>query len=188
MKSSLASPLFTADLYHDGPGIYDFGKIDSTKYTGTISYVPVDSKDGFWGITSKSYGIGSSSNMVQKDIKAIVDTGTTLLLVPEDVLKAYYKDVTGAKNSSSDGGYTFPCDATLPDFYIGIGDYTAMVPASAINTGPASGNGESLQLQLTRTLPITTFCRASTNKCVNRLLWWYPIRRPECQRTSGYLR
>ncbi|MCJ1471876.1 Type I transmembrane sorting receptor [Lambiella insularis] len=139
VKKSLASPLFTADLYHDGPGTYDFGKIDDTKYTGTISYVPVDSKQGFWGITSKSYGIGSSANMVQKDIKAIVDTGTTLLLVPKDVMTAYYKDVKGAKNSDSDGGYIFPCDATLPDFYIGIGDYTAMVPASAINTGPASG-------------------------------------------------
>ncbi|MCJ1397104.1 Type I transmembrane sorting receptor [Xylographa trunciseda] len=139
VKPSLAEPVFTADLYHDQPGTFDFGTIDSTKYSGSITYVPVDNSQGFWGVTSSSYGIGSSSNMAQKSINAIVDTGTTLLLVPQDVLDAYYKQVKGSKNSQADGGYIFPCDATLPDFYIGLGNYTAMVPASAINTGPADG-------------------------------------------------
>ncbi|MCJ1389775.1 Type I transmembrane sorting receptor [Xylographa bjoerkii] len=140
VKPSLAAPLFTADLYHDQPGTFDFGTIDSTKYTGGITYVPVNNSQGFWGVTSSSYGIGSSSNMVEKKIDAIVDTGTTLLLVPQEVLDAYYKKVKGSKNSDADGGYIFPCDATLPDFYIGMGNYTAMVPASAINTGPADGD------------------------------------------------
>ena len=143
VKSSLALPLFTADLYHDQPGTFDFGTIDSTKYSGTITYVPVNNTQGFWGVTSSSYGIGSSSNMVQKEIQSIVDTGTTLLLVPKEVLEAYYKQVKGSKNSDADGGYIFPCDAKLPDFYIGFRNYTAMVPASAINTGPADGDSKS---------------------------------------------
>lgn len=41
--SSLKSDLFTATLKKGQAGSYDFGYIDSSKYTGSISYVDVDS-------------------------------------------------------------------------------------------------------------------------------------------------
>ena len=186
VKPSLAAPLFTADLYHDQPGTFDFGTIDSTKYSGSITYVPVNNSQGFWGVTSSSYGIGSSSDMVKKNIDAIVDTGTTLLLVPQEVLDAYYKKVKGSKNSDADGGYIFPCDATLPDFYIGLGNYTAMVPASAINTGPADGDSKSsnpLQESVSATKKSIRIC---TDKENYRLLWWHPVLRSQ-QRPRRHL-
>ena len=143
VRPSLAKPLFTVNLNHDKPGSYDFGFIDSSKYTGDIKYLPVDNSQGFWGVTSTSYGVGDSSNMKTKSINAIVDTGTTLLLVPKKVLKAYYKQVEGAKDSSDAGGYIFPCATTLPDFLIGFGDYTAVIPGSAINNSVVDDSSKS---------------------------------------------
>jgi len=131
-KSSLDSPLFTADLKHQAAGSYDFGYIDDSKYTGDITYTDVDSSNGFWEFTGTGYAIGDGS-FVDDSIDAIMDTGTTLLLVPDDVVSAYYDQVDGASYDDSQGGYTFSCDASLPDITLGIGSYHAVVPGSYIN-------------------------------------------------------
>jgi aspergillopepsin I len=61
VKSQLDSPLFAVTLKHNAPGTYDFGYIDSSKYTGTLAYAPVDSSQGFWSFTADSYSIGSTT-------------------------------------------------------------------------------------------------------------------------------
>lgn len=48
----LEEPVFTADLKHSEPGSYDFGIIDSSKYSGDITYTDVDNSKGFWGFTA----------------------------------------------------------------------------------------------------------------------------------------
>ena len=126
---NLAAPLFTADLMKGAPGSYDFGFIDSTKYTGSITYVPVDTSMGYWQFTGAGYAVGSSA-FVSSSIDAIADTGTTLLLVPQALVTAYYKQVSGAKYDASQGGYVFPCSDTLPSVTLGIGSYDAVVPGS----------------------------------------------------------
>ncbi|KAH7303680.1 aspartic peptidase domain-containing protein [Stachybotrys elegans] len=42
VKPSLASPVFTADLKHQAPGTYNFGFIDTSAFTGSITYTSVD--------------------------------------------------------------------------------------------------------------------------------------------------
>ena len=137
VKSSLASPLFAANLKKGTPGTYDFGYIDSSKYTGSISYVPVKSSNGFWEFTGSGYAVGSGS-FVSTSIDAIADTGTTLLLLPSSVVRAYYKKVSGAQSSSTYGGYVFPCSATLPSFTFGAGSYRGVIPGSYINYAPVT--------------------------------------------------
>ena len=142
VKKSLDAPLFTADLKAGAPGSYDFGFIDNTKYSGNITYVAVDNSQGFWGCSSTAYGIGGDgTNLTQKNIDTIVDTGTTLLLLPDDILTEYYAQVSSSTNDPSNG-WSFPCDATLPDFFIGFNNYTAKVPGSAINFSPLSGTSK----------------------------------------------
>lgn len=137
VKSSLASPVFTADLkYHDA-GTYDFGFIDSAKYTGSISYATAITDNGFWEITGSGYAVGSGS-FVTSSIDAIADTGTTLLLIPQSIVAAYYAKVSGAKYSSSEGGYVFPCSATLPSFTFGVGSYRGTIPGTYINYAAVS--------------------------------------------------
>ena len=146
VKSSLASPLFTADLRHAQPGSYDFGFIDASKYIGDITYVDADPSQGYWGATATGFQIGGDdTNLNDASIAGIVDTGTTLLILPEKIVKAYYKKVDGSQNDKDAGGYTFPCDATLPDFYLSFGAYTAKMTSDILNFGkaPDSTNGST---------------------------------------------
>ena len=138
---SLAAPLFTANLKKGAPGNYNFGYIDSSEYTGSITYVPVNTANGFWEFTGSGYAVGSGA-FVSSSIDAIADTGTTLLYLPAAAVKAYYAKVSGATNSASQGGYIFPCSATLPSITLGIGSYRAVVPGSYINYAPATGSGK----------------------------------------------
>ena len=138
VMDSLAEPVFAATLKHNEPGTYDFGFIDSAKYTGDLTYADVDSSQGFWQFTVDGYAVGSDTS--SSSFSAIADTGTTLLLVSDDILEKYYENVSGAQNSEQDGGYIFDCDATLPTFSVVIGDYTATVPAEYLNFDTVSGN------------------------------------------------
>ncbi|CAK7231860.1 hypothetical protein SBRCBS47491_008072 [Sporothrix bragantina] len=136
-ESQLDSPLFTADLKHNAPGTYDFGFINSSLYTGDITYVPVNTNPGYWTFTSSGYGVGSSS-FVSSSLSGIADTGTTLLYLPLTIVKAYYKQVSGSSNSNTYGGYVFPCSATLPTFTFGVGSARITIPGTYMNYGPVS--------------------------------------------------
>lgn len=140
VKSSLASPLFAVTLKYHAAGTYDFGYIDSSKYTGSITYVNVDTSNGFWEFTASGYAVGSGSTKTLS-IDAIADTGTTLLYVPTSVVKAYYAQVSGSSNSTTYGGYVFPCTATLPDFTAIIGGTEHTIPGKYINYAPAENAG-----------------------------------------------
>ena len=80
-EPSLASPLFTANLKKGKPGNYNFGYIDSSEYTGAITYVPVNTANGFWEFTGDGYAVGSGA-FVSSSTDSIADTGTTLLYLP----------------------------------------------------------------------------------------------------------
>lgn len=149
---TLAAPLFTANLKKGEPGNYNFGYIDSSEYTGSITYVPVNTANGFWEFTGSGYAVGSGT-FVTSSIDAIADTGTTLLYLPAAAVRAYYAKVSGATNSASQGGYIFPCSATLPSITLGIGSYRAVVPGSYINYAPATGSGKFSPCICYRTYP-----------------------------------
>jgi aspergillopepsin I len=100
-----------------------------------MAYTPVDNSDGFWTFTSSGYGIGTD-NFSATRIVGIADTGTTLLLLPSSVVKAYYSRVTGAKNDRTQGGYVFPCNAKLPTFTFGVGESRIAIPGSYANFAP----------------------------------------------------
>ncbi|KAF7899810.1 hypothetical protein EAF00_004146 [Botryotinia globosa] len=139
-ESSLSSPLFAAYLPLNADGAYDFGYTDSSKYTGSIKYTPVNSGNGFWEFPSTSYKVGSTTHSLP-GYTGVADTGTTLILMSDVVNAAYYAQVSGANYSSAYGGYVFPCDATLPtlSFKIGPTNY-ATIPGSLINFEVLDGN------------------------------------------------
>ena len=140
INQGLPSALFTANLLPGAPGSYDFGFIDTSLYSGDITYTDVDSSGGFWAFTPDSITIGSGSS--QSGDAGIADTGTTLMLLGDDTVSAYYAQVQGSQNSQEQGGYIFPCSATLPDFTVTISGYDAVVPGSLINFAPVDGTSE----------------------------------------------
>ncbi len=59
----------------------------------------------------------------------------------DSAVDQYYKSVSGASYSSSQGGYIFPCSASLPTLSFRIGStYYATIPASLLNFGTAEGS------------------------------------------------
>lgn len=138
VQSSLAQPIFTANLQKGLPGTYNFGYIDKTEYTGSIYYNPINPNSPFWQITLTGYQIGANPYKRFNWI-SIVDTGTTLLLAPTDIVNAYYAKVKGAKMDPYMGVMVFPCTAQLPDFYFGLGPYRGKIPGAYMSYGPVGG-------------------------------------------------
>lgn len=154
VSSTLAKKLFTADLKKGAAGAYDFGYIDSTKYTGSITYVNVDSSQGFWQFTAGAYAIGSGATSTSTVGTAIADTGTTLLYLPSALVTAYYKQVSGATNSATYGGYIVPCSATLPSLTLVIGGTKfVVVSRRSRHVSHAAGANYLPSLAATSTIP-----------------------------------
>lgn len=141
-KSQLDSPVFTADLGYHAPGTYNFGFIDDSAYTGSIAYTSVSTAQGFWEFTSTGYAVGSGS-FTSTSIDGIADTGTTLLYLPTSVVRAYWSKVSGARDSSSAGGYVFPCSATLPNFTFGVESARIVIPGDYMDFGPLSSGSST---------------------------------------------
>jgi aspergillopepsin I len=131
----LQEPVLTATLKADGVGEYEFGILDHDKYQGDIANVTVDPSNGFWQFESAHFSVADGS---VQDIKntptAIADTGTSLMLLSQEVVDAYYAKVDGAIFASSASGYIYPCNASLPSLSIAVGSkHLATVPGNLIN-------------------------------------------------------
>jgi aspergillopepsin I len=93
--------------------------IDTSKYQGDLVYTKIDTSQGFWMFTADKYSVGSTAG--SGAITGIADTGTTLLLLDDSVVSTYYAQVSGSSNDATQGGYIFPCGASLPTFSITVG-------------------------------------------------------------------
>ncbi|KAF8191217.1 aspartic peptidase A1 [Pholiota molesta] len=84
-------------------GEITWGGTDSSKFTGSIAYMPLTTTfpaSGYWGIDSSiRYG---KSKTILSSTAGIVDTGTTLILIASDAFKKY-ESATGAVSDSTTG-------------------------------------------------------------------------------------
>lgn len=69
-------------------------------------------------------------------IPAIMDTGTSLLVLVDDIVGPYYDQVPGSQNGTT--GFVFPCDSILPDLSLYIGGREFVVPSKLMNFGLAN--------------------------------------------------
>jgi hypothetical protein len=101
---------------HDGPdqGFFTFGFInyDLVKETNMVlHYCDVDNSKGLWQYKSGSYTInGETHTRTGGDNTAIVDTGTPLVLLDDEVCNAIYAAIPGAKYDGEAMGWVFPAD------------------------------------------------------------------------------
>ncbi|KAM0283984.1 hypothetical protein ACHAQH_002179 [Verticillium albo-atrum] len=137
---SLAEPVFTADLKKAAVGAYEFGRVDPAKFVGQMTYVPVNTSNGFWQFSSESFSVnGGAPQPGQPGGQAIADTGTTIILANPVTVQGYYEQVQGAVNDQQQGGFTFPCATQLPDLALDVGgQYMARVKGSDINFAQVS--------------------------------------------------
>jgi hypothetical protein len=120
---TLPAPIFTVCLVQNGIGTMDFGFIDPSKYVGNIVYTPVTTLatwpgSGYWLFNWSGFAVGTRA-FNSTSIQVLTDTGCNLINLPASIAASYYARVKGSY--ISDGGWTFPCAATLPTFTFGVG-------------------------------------------------------------------
>ncbi|KAL1847367.1 hypothetical protein Daus18300_013984 [Diaporthe australafricana] len=110
LKSNVFS--VALDRAEDGPntGELTFGGVDSSKFTGDITYTSVNAAaNGDWAIAMDNIGYDGNKAGVTGRL-AYIDTGTTYAFGPPKDVAALHKVIPGA--SSSDGvTFTAPCDS-----------------------------------------------------------------------------
>lgn len=105
--------LFTAYLgsYKDandpdrGQSFYTVGYIDKdvVKSTGSdVYYTNIDKSNGFWQFPSETFTVNGTASKTPGRT-AIADTGTTLALVDDQMLKSIYDAIPGSKLSKENG-------------------------------------------------------------------------------------
>merc|ERR1712166_1658081 len=96
-------------------GEMTLGGTDTAHYTGEISYFPVSPE--YWQISVDSFSVGNLTK-----VEAILDTGTSLLVVPPAVMTAFGTKV-GATSIAGGKEWTIDCSKipSLPSLDIMIG-------------------------------------------------------------------
>lgn len=136
MRSELSDPIFSVDLRTDNYSSYLFGAKDPTRYTGELTTIFLQDGAEYWQVPSPTFRVGNESHVHSDGSSAILDTGTSLILIEPDAVSAYYAQVPGSHSQSDPNtcgkfcGYRFPCNASLPDLGLSLGPtYIAKIPA-----------------------------------------------------------
>jgi len=88
-------------------GQITFGGVDKSKFTGSLTLIDNVSQTGFWEGDMDAVSVdGKSVNLTGRS--AILDTGTTLLIVPEADAAAIHAAIPGAQ-SNGQGSFALPC-------------------------------------------------------------------------------
>ncbi|OTB02013.1 hypothetical protein M426DRAFT_13856 [Hypoxylon sp. CI-4A] len=123
------SKLFSLDLGgQPGPtaavtGEMVFGGVDTNKYAGNLAKVPLSTSDPHYVVTLNSLSLDAPDSapantvtLVEEPIPdsnlplpVIIDSGTTLSLLPESMVSALAAGFPGA-TPDGNGGYKIPCD------------------------------------------------------------------------------
>ncbi|PGH09027.1 hypothetical protein AJ79_05822 [Helicocarpus griseus UAMH5409] len=140
VKDTLPKPVFAVALKKSRPGTFDFGFINNEKYVGNITYTPVHN-NGFWTITTTGTECGNFID--NTPLKGILDTGSSFLLLPKQIVSNYYSQIPGARRISSNDpralltGWIFPCEASILPFTLIIeNSYHATIPPEHVNQHP----------------------------------------------------
>lgn len=126
-----------ADLTSDqngniGGGEMCVGCLDSSKYTGSITYTPVTTK-GYWEIPMG--GVAANGNVVSGTaVTAAIDTGTTLIYIPVATANTFYKSIGGISYGNA-GLYAYPCSTDLKSVGLAFGGVTYLIDLNDLVLG-----------------------------------------------------
>ncbi|KIK64725.1 hypothetical protein GYMLUDRAFT_399781 [Collybiopsis luxurians FD-317 M1] len=142
-ESAVSSPQFSfyfAANNGAGSELY-LGGTNTDLYIGDIEYHPVNKTPGYWKISNASINVGSNRSVVE-GIDTVIDSGTTIIYGPIDVVKAFWDAVPESTAfDASPGFYTYPCNQTLNvSFNWGGKDW--VIDDKSFNAGATDGSGQ----------------------------------------------
>lgn len=132
-------PVFGFTLLENGGELF-LGGTDTTAFTGPLTFTPliVTNPPAFWEITVQSVSVGGV-HVVTAVQDAIVDTGTTLLIVdPESATKIYARipNSRNADDEIGEGFFIFPCNEDVPPITFTIATKQFTLSQETFNFGP----------------------------------------------------
>ncbi|KAK9376009.1 aspartic peptidase domain-containing protein [Lipomyces chichibuensis] len=141
----ISRDVFAIDLgtgVNPNGGSIALGGVDTTRFTGEISFVDLANTQGLWIVgVDDCYVNGKGENFSNK--LALIDTGTTLILIPSDDALQIHKDLVGSAGVVRTDGinYVIACNTTT-ELAFGFGGVQWTIdPSDYIgNTYDADGN------------------------------------------------
>ncbi|RIB20402.1 aspartic peptidase domain-containing protein, partial [Gigaspora rosea] len=116
IKQKTIAPIFSFHFQHvnasGDKGTFTLGGVDESKFKGNITFTPVidsDEYEGFWVVSLK--GANVNNNPLEFSREAIIDTGTTILIIPNDDAEAIFKQIPGSTYDQI-GAYIIPCNTS----------------------------------------------------------------------------
>lgn len=109
-------------------GAVIFGGVDTTKYVGNFTWVPIVDKSSwkikFDGVSIAGKSLGLSGN-------ALIDSGTSLIIVPSKVASIFHEYIPGAIEAPQ-VGWILPCNTSVGDLNFTIAGQQFRVPAEEL--------------------------------------------------------
>ncbi|KAG0279313.1 hypothetical protein BGZ95_001615 [Linnemannia exigua] len=110
-------------------GAVIFGGVDTTKYVGNFTWVPIVEKSSSWkirfeGVSIAGKNLGLSGN-------ALIDSGTSLIIVPSKVASIFHDHIPGAIEAPQ-VGWILPCNTSVGDLNFTISGQQFRVPAEEL--------------------------------------------------------
>ncbi|KAG6375808.1 aspartic peptidase domain-containing protein [Boletus reticuloceps] len=127
-ERQLSDPVFAFKLASSGSEL-SIGGVNQLLYKGNVTYAPV-TRQGFWQINVGS--LNANGQAISKNISAVVDTGTTLILGDAATVHQFYSGLNAT--DVGDGLYTMPCNA-MPNVSITIQGKLFAISAETFNLG-----------------------------------------------------
>ncbi|XP_034623237.1 gastricsin-like [Trachemys scripta elegans] len=134
-ENLLSQPIFSFYLSSQPSSQYGgevvFGGVDSSLYSGQIYWAPV-TQELYWQIGIDEFAIGGqATGWCSQGCQAIVDTGTSLLTVPQQLMNSFLQDVGAQANEY--GEYVVDCSSvqSLPTISFTINGVSFPLPPSA---------------------------------------------------------
>ncbi|KAM9149697.1 gastricsin-like [Pangshura tecta] len=134
-ENLLSQPIFSFYLSSQPSSQYGgevvFGGVDSSLYSGQIYWAPV-TQELYWQIGIDEFAIGGqATGWCSQGCQAIVDTGTSLLTVPQQLMNTFLQDVGAQENEY--GEYVVDCSSvqSLPTISFTINGVSFPLPPSA---------------------------------------------------------
>ncbi|CAG8472093.1 999_t:CDS:2 [Scutellospora calospora] len=135
------NPIFSFHFQHetdfDDQGTFTLGGVDESKFNGKITFNPIVDAVGFWTINLGGAIVNSNPISFSKRI-ALIDTGTTVVIIPSNDAEAIHNQIQGAEFDSQNGFYTIPCNTkAIVSLRFGGVDYK--IPTKDLTFFPLSG-------------------------------------------------
>ncbi|KAG9063358.1 hypothetical protein KI688_004240 [Linnemannia hyalina] len=134
-QGQLDEPVFSFKLAASGSELF-MGGANSALYTGDFTYTSL-TQQGFWEVMVEK--IEGKGQTIFSNIDAIIDTGTTLTVLPLNEAAQFYKVLGGTDASSTlgPGFYTFPCDS-FPSVSFTFGGRSFPMSKATLDLGAVS--------------------------------------------------